>query len=74
MPQAPNPSGPGSQSGIGQRHSPFLCRCHGVGLGSVKMVVPRDGADSHSSGSCGGDVESSALGSMCLAGCGRGAL
>lgn len=55
-------------------HSPFLCRCHGMCLGSVEVVVPRDGADGHGGGSSGGDIESSALGGMCLACCGCGAL
>lgn len=73
MPQHPSPSGLGCP-GFVQLHLPLLCGCHGVGLGSIEVVVPRDGADGHSGRSCGGDVESPALGGMCLAGCGRGAL
>lgn len=57
-------------------HSPFLCRCHGEGLGSIEVVVPRDGADGHGGGGCCGNVESSALGGICVgvARCGGGAL
>lgn len=70
----PSPSALGVQPCAIEKYSPFLRRCHGVGLGSIEVVVPREGADGHSGGGCGGDIESSALGGLCLARCGCGAL
>lgn len=55
-------------------HSPLFCLCRGEGIGAVEMEVPSDGAEGGSSRGRGGDVESSSLGGVCVAGRGRGAL
>lgn len=55
-------------------HLPLLCLSGRMGIGPVEVIVPGDRTHSRSSGGGGGEVESSGLGGVGIAGCGRGAL